>query len=55
LIKVEIVETLRRVIEVGVGDAGNALLQTQELYDTGQLVLDYKDFAGYEINVLENK
>ena len=47
--KIEIEETLQRIIEVQAVDKYEALKKIHELYNEGALVLDYSDFKSVEI------
>lgn len=47
--KVEIEETLQRIIEVQAVDKCEALKKIHEMYHEGDLVLDYSDFKSVEI------
>ena len=47
--KIEIEETLQRIIEVQAVDKCEALKKIHEMYHEGDLVLDYSDFKSVEI------
>ena len=47
--KIEIEETLQRIIEVQAVDKCEALKKIHEMYHEGDLVLDYSDFKSAEI------
>ena len=47
--KIEIEETLQRIIEVQAVDKHKALEKIHEMYNEGALVLDYSDFKSVEI------
>ena len=48
--KVEITETLQKVIEVEAKSLSDAITKVATDYDDGEIVLDAMDFVGYGIN-----
>jgi len=51
--KIEVTETLQRIITVEADSLSNALIQVGQEYSKGEIVLDSADFVGYEINVIK--
>lgn len=51
--KVEITETLQRVVEVEASDLRTALLQAEESCNNGEIDLYYEDFVGRDIRPYE--
>ena len=47
--KIEVTETLQRVVEVEADRLSNAIIQVTSDYDSGEIVLDAMDFVGFEI------
>lgn len=47
--KIEITETLQRVVEVEADNLSNAILQVTRAYNDEEIVLDAMDFVGFEI------
>lgn len=47
--KVELTETLKRIVEVEADNASDALIKVGLQYSCGEIVLDSSDFVGYEI------
>ena len=47
--KVEITETLQRVVEVEAESLTEAITKVGKDYDAGEIVLDAMDFDGFEI------
>lgn len=48
--EIEIVEILRRVINVEAEDLDSAIDEVQKMYDTEEIVLDASDFIQVSIN-----
>ena len=51
--KVEITETLQRVIEVEAKSEEEALETIEEQYRDEEIVLDYGDFMGYDVDIFK--
>lgn len=47
--KIEITETLQKVVTVNAKTLGEAIEQTKNDYNNGEIILDSMDFVGYEI------
>lgn len=47
--KIEITETLQRVVEVEADNLSNAIVQVTRDYNDEEIVLDAMDFVGFEI------
>lgn len=47
--KIEITETLQRIIEVEADSLNDAIIKVCEGYKHGEHILDSEDFVGYEI------
>lgn len=52
---VEVTETLQRQITVEAEDANDALIIARHMYNDEEIVLDYNDFVGTDIKVLQEK
>lgn len=52
--KIEITETLKRVIEVEADSIESAVEKVQQQYDNEEIVLDSDDFNGMEITLSED-
>lgn len=48
--KVTVTETLKRTVEVEADTVGAAISKVQEMYDNSEIVLDYTDYQGVEID-----
>ena len=51
--KVEIVETLQKIIEIDAKDADTALNIAKQMYSDEEMVLDYSNYVDTEIDVIE--
>lgn len=49
---VQVTETLARTLVVRADNEDEALKKTQQAYDNEEVILDYDDYDGYEIEVL---
>lgn len=49
MVRVFVMETLERVIEVEADSIQDAVDEVQKMYDDREIVLGERDFAGYEI------
>lgn len=49
MVRVSVIETLERVIEVEADSIQDAIDEVQKMYDDQEIVLEARDFAGYEI------
>ena len=47
--KIEITETLQRVVEVEAENRTEAIMKVSKDYDDGEIILDVMDFKGFEI------
>jgi hypothetical protein len=47
-----ITETLSRTVIVDAEDWADAKYKVEKAYDNEQILLDYKDYSGYEIDVV---
>lgn len=47
--KIEITETLQKIVEVEAADRTEAITKVATDYKAGEIVLDAMDFVGYEI------
>ena len=52
-VKIEITETLQRIIEVDAASTKEAYIKIKDQYKKGGIVLDSSDYIDTEINVLE--
>lgn len=48
--KIEITETLQRVVEIKAENQGDALQQVYEDYGEGKIILDAQDIVGLDIS-----
>ena len=51
--KVEITETLQKIIEIDAKDAETALCFAKQLYRSEEIVLDYSDYVDTEIDIIQ--
>ena len=49
MVRVSVIETLEHVIEVEADSIQDAVDEVQKMYDDQEIVLEARDFAGYEI------
>lgn len=47
--KIEVVETLSRIISVEAENLEDAIKKVSVQYDSNEIVLDYEDYKGYDI------
>ena len=52
MVRVSVMETLERVIEVEADSIQDAVDEVQKMYDDQEIVLEARDFAGYETDCL---
>lgn len=53
--KLKVTETLSHIIEVEAESKESALEIAQEMYNNGEIVLDYDDFVCENIKLVENE
>lgn len=53
MIRIQITETLQRIVEVETDDVDKALSEVSDNYNNEDIVLDADDFNGTEIEVIE--
>ncbi len=46
--KIEVIETLSRIIEIEANSSDDAYLKVKEMYDSEEIVLDSDDYTGTE-------
>ena len=47
--KIEITETLQRIVEVEANNLSEAISKVADTYDNEEIVLDYNDLVGFSI------
>ncbi len=48
--KIEITETLQRVVEVKAPSLNDAIIKVAGMYQDGEIILNEEDYKGYKIN-----
>ena len=52
-IKIEITETLQRIVEVETDNVSDAITKVKDLYKKEEIILDSNDYISTEIKVVE--